>query len=110
VTPTPTPAPGQKVTSTTLSIPLQVRVDGLGVLAVGDAVVTTQGQGTPTGTVQFKNGTGANIGGPVTVINGHALFIGFRPNGSTVTAVFTPAPRTTFTSSTSNTVTISPRF
>jgi hypothetical protein len=73
---------------------------------IGDANVTTQGQGTPVGTVQFKDGTGAPIGGPVSVTGGHALLIAFRPAGSTVTAVFTAAPGTTFTSSTSNTVTI----
>jgi hypothetical protein len=99
-----------KVTKTTLSVPIQIRFDGLGVFVIGNAQVTTQGGSTPVGTVQFKDGTGANIGGPVPVINGHALFIGFRPNRSTVTAVFTPARGTTFTSSTSNTVTISPRF
>jgi hypothetical protein len=75
-------------------------------LVIGDAQVTTQGHGTPVGTVQFKDGTGANIGGPVPVISGHAVLIAFQPAGSTVTAVFTPDPGAPFTSSTSNTVTI----
>ncbi|HEX8935078.1 MAG TPA: hypothetical protein VF788_12995, partial [Pseudonocardiaceae bacterium] len=79
---------------------------GLGVLMIGDAQVTTNGQGTPVGTVQFKDGKGTPIGAPVPVTAGHALLIAFRPAGSTVTAVFTPALGTTFTSSTSNTVTI----
>ena len=73
---------------------------------IGDAQVTTQGHGTPVGTVQFKDGSGANVGGPVPVIGGHAVLIAFQPAGSTVTAVFTPDPRAPFTSSTSNTVTI----
>ena len=91
---------------TTLSIPVQVKLDGLGVLVLGDAQVTTNGKGTPVGTVQFKDGNGTPIGGSVPVTGGHALLIALRPAGSTVTAVFTPAPWTTFTSSTSNTVTI----
>jgi hypothetical protein len=94
-----------KVTKTTLSVPIQIRIDGLGVLVVGNAQVTAQGNGTPVGTVQFKDGN-TNIGGPVPVIHGRATLIAFRPVGSHVTAVFTPAPRAPFMSSTSNTVTI----
>jgi hypothetical protein len=105
-TATPTPSPAPKVTKTTLSIPLQIKVDGLGVLVIGDANVTTQGQGTPQGTVQFMDRNGAPIGGPVQVTGGHALLIAFRPARSTVTAVFSPALGTPFTSSRSNTVTI----
>lgn len=88
-------------------MPVQVKIDGLGVLVIGNAHVTTQGgHGNPVGTVQFKDGN-TNIGGPVPVTGGYAFLIAFRPSGSHVTAVFTPAPGTPFTSSTSNTVTIS---
>ena len=85
-------------------MPVQVRVDGLGILVVGDAQVTSD-RGIPEGTVQFKDGN-TNIGNPVRLIRGHALLIAFRPAGSHVTAVFIPGPRNPFTASTSNTVTI----
>jgi hypothetical protein len=98
-----------KVTKTTLSVPIQIRFDGLGVLVIGNAQVTTQRSGTPVGTVQFKD-ENTNIGGPVPVINGRATLIAFRPVGSHVTAVFTPAPKTPFTSSMSNPVTITGGF
>jgi hypothetical protein len=91
---------------TSLSVPTQIKIDGLGILVIGDAHVTTQAnQGTPAGTVQFKDGN-TNIGGPIHVTAGHALLIAFRPPGSHITAVFTPAPGTPYTPSTSNTVTI----
>jgi hypothetical protein len=75
-------------------------------LVIGNAHVTAVGGGNPVGTVQFKDGT-TNIGGPVPVIGGYAVFFAFpRPVGSHVTAVFTPTTGAPFTSSTSNTVTI----
>ncbi len=91
---------------TTLSVPVQIKIDGLGVLVIGDARVTTVGnQGNPIGTVQFKDGN-INIGNPVPVTDGHALLIAFRPAGSHVTAVFIPTKPAAFQPSTSNTVTI----
>ena len=75
------------------------------ILVIGDAQVTTDDRGIPEGTVQFMDGN-TKIGDPVRVIRGHALLIAFRPPGSHVTAVFTPAPGSRFGSSTSNTVTI----
>jgi hypothetical protein len=98
-----------KVTKTTLSVPIQIRFDGLGVFVIGNAQVTTQGGSTPVGTVQFKDGN-TNIGGPVPVLNGRGTLIAFRPEGSHVTAVFTPAAKTPFTSSMSNPVTITGGF
>jgi hypothetical protein len=79
-----------------LSVPIQVKVDGLGVLVVADARVTTDHDGTPAGAVQFKDGN-TNIGAPVPVIGGHAFLVAFRPPGSHLTAVFIPQPSTTGT-------------
>jgi hypothetical protein len=97
-----------KLTKTSLSVPVQVKIAGLGVLVVADAHVTTQGNGNPVGTVQFKDGN-TNIGGPVPMTGGHATLIAFRPVGSHVTAVFIPANPAAFKPSTSNTVTVTGR-
>ncbi|HET9256416.1 MAG TPA: Ig-like domain-containing protein [Pseudonocardiaceae bacterium] len=72
---------------------------------VADARVTTDHNGAPVGTVQFKDGS-TNIGPPVAVIAGNAFLIAFRPPGSHLTAMFIPRPGSHFTSSTSNTVTV----
>jgi Bacterial Ig-like domain (group 3) len=86
-------------------VPIQIKVDGLGVLIVADAQVTTDHDGTPIGTVQFKDGN-TNIGDPVPVTDGHAFLVAFRPQGSHLTAVFIPRPGSPFLPSTSNTVMI----
>jgi hypothetical protein len=104
-TPTPSPLPAPIVTRTALTVPVQVRIDGLGVLVVADAGVTSVNGGTPVGTVQFKDGT-TNVGNPVPVLGGHAFLVAFRSVGSHLTAVYIPAPGSRFLPSTSNTVTI----
>jgi Bacterial Ig-like domain (group 3) len=93
---------------TTLTVPVQIPIQGLGVLVIADAQVTSVNDGTPVGSVQFTDGNGNNLGSPVPLVDssGHAFFIALRPPGSKLTAVYIPAPGTRFTSSTSNTVTL----
>jgi hypothetical protein len=102
---TPTPPPASIGTITNLSVPVQVKVDGMGILVVADARVIADRRVNPVGAIQFKDGNNS-IGNPIRVNGGHALLIAFRPPGSHVTAVFIPAAGTPFTSSMSNTVTI----
>lgn len=103
--PTPSPSPAPIVTRTTLTVLAQIRLDGLGVLVIADAAVTSVNDGIPVGMAQFKDGA-TNIGNPVPVIGGHAFLITFRPAGSHLTAVYIPRPGSRFLTSTSNTATV----
>jgi hypothetical protein len=99
VTPTPTPTPVVRPTTTHLDV---IHIDfGLN-LAVA---LVNVGPTNATGTVVLKDGNTV-IGGPQAVSGGFTLFIQRLPAGPhSLTATFTPTPRTAFGASTSNAVT-----
>jgi uncharacterized repeat protein (TIGR01451 family) len=92
----------QTSTTTTLSSSVNPSVQGQPVTF--SATVTSQGAGTPTGTVTFF-ADGAQIGGPVTLVDGVATFTtsSLAAGSHAVTAQY--AGSTDFVGSTSNTVT-----
>jgi hypothetical protein len=79
-------------TQTALSANKSTTVYGESVAFTATVVVVSPGTGTPTGTIQFKDG-GTNLGSPVTLSNGSAsLAVDTLIQGShSLTAVYTPS-------------------